>query len=458
MHDGWGRARGGGRLLERFEAGGALNSFIEGTLNAYRQPGPVPYTPVTGLIDGLGRIGQGFTASGLRLATAALSPLRLIELAQAIAAGNGAEGLAALVENIVDAPLWVVDPALYGLRDALPAPLGGADGIIENFRNQLWKLTQEINSGLQDPAAAVQGFIQRTVDAFERPGPVAYQEVTGPIDGISRIAEGAIATALRITAAAVLGPVGVVQAAVAFAQGDTAEALDLVENIVDGPLWAVDPALYGLRDALPAPLGGPNAFVENLRNGIWAATERINGTIRQAVERTQAPAAEDEAPEESARQEPGSLPNLQARIVNLSEQAPEKEGLDNLPQQDQRKDSKLDNTSATDPGTKQAKQQQDRNVVRNSLKFSPGAGRTGQKPTGGTTEEVVTSTSGEQTATTTPSSTAGGGTTSASTPSASTTTAAATAAGAGTTTTTAGTTGTKSSGDAKAGSGSQGDK
>lgn len=393
-------------LLESFGPGGVLNSFIGGTLEAFNAKAPVPYAGVSGPLDGVGRIGQGIAASGLRLGAATiLSPLRLVELAAAIVEGNGAEGFGNLVENIVDAPLWVVDPALYALRDALPAPLGGPDGMIENFRDELWKVTEEINAGLQDPGAALQGFLERTMYAFERPGPVEYTPVSGPIDGLSRIAEGVVATALRLAAATVLTPVGVVQAAAALAQGDTAEALDLVENIVDGPLWVADPALYGLRDALPAPLGGPNAFVENFRNGLWGVTEQINAVLRGAFEPQTAEAEEDAVVEikEFDGAPINSVPDRQARLVGLSEQGKELEQVNELEQKKdadqveelQRDDQKLDTTGATNsPVSKEEEEQPPaHNVVRESPNYSPNAGQTGDKnPTGAAADEAVTTT------------------------------------------------------------------
>lgn len=399
-------------LLEGFETGGTLEAFIEGTLAAFNRSGAEAvndYTPVTGVVDRVGRIGQGFVASGLRLGATALAPLRLIELAQAIADGNGAEGFAALVENIVDAPLWVVDPSLFALRDALPAPLGGPDGLFANIRDQLWRLTEEINAGLRDPGALVQRFVEGTILAFERAGNEAeYRPVDGPIDGFSRVTEGAIASALRLAAATVLGPVGVVRVAAAVAQGKSEEALAAVEDLVDGPLWAVDPALYGLRDALPTPLGGPDALVENFRNGLWSATEQINGAIRDIVNRGQAATEADATPPAETFSEPSisSTPDSQARRVNLSKQESKENELDDLPQQDQRKDSKLDSTSSGLLGSKEEKPLTSaRNLVRNSLNFSPGAGRTGQNPTGEASSDVVKTTTQEETDTTQPTNT-----------------------------------------------------
>jgi hypothetical protein len=84
---------------------------------------------------------EGLGASGLRLlATAVLGPTRLAALAE-----GGPEALADLIENSVDAPLWIADPLLYGLRDA--APEGLQDGITD-FRDNLWRLTEQINDAL----------------------------------------------------------------------------------------------------------------------------------------------------------------------------------------------------------------------------------------------------------------------------------------------------------------------
>jgi hypothetical protein len=51
-------------------------------------------------------------------------------------------------------------------------------------------------------------------------------------------------------------PLGLAAAAIALAQGQDAAALGLLEEIVDGPLWAADPAIYAFDDLLPEPIGG----------------------------------------------------------------------------------------------------------------------------------------------------------------------------------------------------------
>ncbi|OBB75616.1 hypothetical protein [Mycobacterium sp. 852014-52144_SCH5372336] len=381
-------------LLEMFAPGAALEDFIEGTLAAFNRPGGEAVNnpdPTTGVVEGLGRIGQGFAASGLRLGTTALAPLRLIELAQAISDGNGSASFGAFVKNIVDAPLWTIDPALFALRDALPAPLGGPGGLVMTIRDQLYRLTLEINEGLQDPGALVQRFVDGTIQAFEQPGPVAYDGVDGPIEGLSRVTEGAIASTLRLAAAAVLGPVGIVQAVAAVAQGDTEAALAAVENIVDGPLWVADPALYGLRDALPAPIGGPGNLVENFRNGLWSATERINGSIRDIVVRDETPAEQEEAPLTTdsqgvagvAAEAPKVSPQDERPIVKKTELSAEQgsEQPSEQPKPPKQEPKRLRDLLANT-------QKLTRDVLRQSANFSPGANAGTQAPTGEGAKEV----------------------------------------------------------------------
>ena len=54
-------------------------------------------------------------------------------------------------------------------------------------------------------------------------------------------------------------PVGFATAAIALAQGQNNVAAAILKEIVDGPQWAADPAIYALDDLLPAPIGGDDA-------------------------------------------------------------------------------------------------------------------------------------------------------------------------------------------------------
>ncbi|UUO02828.1 hypothetical protein M4D79_05975 [Mycolicibacterium novocastrense] len=182
-----------------------------------------------------------------------------------------------------------------------------------------------------------------------------------------------------MAAAAVLGPVGVVQMVAAFAQGDTEEALNAVENIVDGPLWVADPVLFGLRDALPAPLGGPGALVENFRNGLWSATERTNEAIGGIVGQvgTTAPAVQSQAMVSGTFEEKQvtSIPNSDAPVVNL------------LQQEQQQKSAQPESTGLVGEAPKETKLE--RNVVRQSPNYSTGTDQTGQNPTGAPGTELT---------------------------------------------------------------------
>ena len=309
-----------------------LRAFIEGTLAQYAAPGPRDYVPVTGPIDGSVHIGEGVAASGLRFGSALIgTPLAFVGLVPAFLEGNGPEALAEFIANLVDGPLWVVDPVLYSLRDALPAPLGGPGGFVETFRNQLWAGTEEINSILADPAAAVQSFIDGTLYQYGAPGPRDYAPQFGPIGGLGHIAEGAIATGLRLAAAAVLTPLSFIQLAAAVVEGQGPEAIaGLISNIVDGPLWVADPVLYSLRDALPAPLGGPGELVENFRNGIWSGTEQINAVVRSILGLPATPpagaglrTADDSSSNKPSESSINSIPDTQAQLVKQQDDQPQ---------------------------------------------------------------------------------------------------------------------------------------
>ncbi|AMO63093.1 Uncharacterised protein [Mycolicibacterium phlei] len=359
-------------LLGQFDPAQFVQAFIDGTIEAYLRPGPVPYTPVDGPLDGLSRIGQGLAATGLRFGTAmVLTPLGLLELAAAYSLGDTARVLE-VIENLTDGPLWVVDPALYGLRDALPAPLGGADGIIENLRNELWKATQEINAIVADPQQAVADFIDGVLLAYSRPAPVPYTPVSGPIGGVERIVQGVIASGMRLVYAGLLTPLGVLQLAGTILAGDTEGALDIVENLVDGPLWVADPLLYGLRDALPAPLGGPNQLIANLRLDLWRITQRINEAIRDAV-----------LPESSAPSAITSIPDdRSARSVAVTLDESPKDEIASAPESDEPKSEAPQSDTGNDTEAEvEAEVDVDleddtetgAKLIRPSLNFSPSA-------------------------------------------------------------------------------------
>jgi hypothetical protein len=299
-------------------ASNPISSLIEGIIDAYKAPGNRPYEATTGIIDGVVHIGQGVAASGLRFGDAMIrTPLRFAALPFAFLGGTGPEAVSDLITNLVDGPLWVIDPILYGLRDSLPAPFGGTDGIIQKFRDQvLWMGTQEINDFIANPAGALRSFVDGIMSAYAAPGNRPYEAVTGPFASMGHITEGFIASGMRFVEAAIITPLRFAYLPLAFANGTGPQAVSqFITDLVDGPLWVADPILYGLRDALPSPFGGPgDSVMLNFRNGLWALTEQINDAIGSLFGAPAAPAVN----ELSEKSGPSGLPDPNARTLTLS--------------------------------------------------------------------------------------------------------------------------------------------
>lgn len=88
-------------------------------------------------------------------------------------------------------------------------------------------------------------------------------------------------------------PIGLATAAVALAQGQNAAAYTILKEVVDGPMWAADPAIYALDDLLPAPLGGDPDNVQEQRgislitqfraDQLIAARDDVNEALRDAL-------------------------------------------------------------------------------------------------------------------------------------------------------------------------------
>jgi hypothetical protein len=92
-------------------------------------------------------------------------------------------------------------------------------------------------------------------------------------------------------------PVGLANAAIALAQGTPAgnqAAYAILKEIVGGPQWAADPAIYALDDIFPAPIGGdaaneptqpdPDSAISQFRADVLiAARDDINEAIRDSL-------------------------------------------------------------------------------------------------------------------------------------------------------------------------------
>ena len=106
-------------------------------------------------------------------------------------------------------------------------------------------------------------------------------------------AENLALSAQRTVTGVVGAPIGFATAAVALAQGRNAAAAAILNEIVDGPQWAADPALYALDDLLPAPIGGSPGNVQEQRgtslitqfraDQLIAARDDINEAIADSL-------------------------------------------------------------------------------------------------------------------------------------------------------------------------------
>jgi hypothetical protein len=109
-------------------------------------------------------------------------------------------------------------------------------------------------------------------------------------------AENLALSAQRTITALVGAPVGLATAATALAQGGPANnaiAAAILKEVVDGPLYAADPAIYALDDLVPAPVGGSPGNVQESRgtslitqfraDQLIAARDDINEAIRDSL-------------------------------------------------------------------------------------------------------------------------------------------------------------------------------
>jgi hypothetical protein len=89
-------------------------------------------------------------------------------------------------------------------------------------------------------------------------------------------------------------PVGLATAAIALAQGQNPAAQAILKEVVDGPQWAADPAIYAFDDLLPQPVGGDanndptkpdaNSAISQFRADVLiAARDDVNEAIADSL-------------------------------------------------------------------------------------------------------------------------------------------------------------------------------
>ncbi len=161
--------------------------------------------------------------------------------ALAIAAGDE-DRLYTVARSIIDAPLYVADPVIYAAAATLPESLGGnpddpaQSEIWTQFRDgQLYGLRQDLHA----PVAEALG-VNPNLDAN-----YAFY-----------LSNKLMESALNTASLAVLSPAGLIPLAQAVVSGDKTKTYLALQSYIDAPLWAADPAIEGIAEALPAALGG----------------------------------------------------------------------------------------------------------------------------------------------------------------------------------------------------------
>ncbi len=250
-------------------------------------------------------VAANIAASGARGIEALVgAPAVVAQTLTAVATGDWGTVGDNLVD-IIDAPLWAADPTLFALRDVLPGPFGGTDGLVWGIREAIRDSGRALESALLAMLPAQQSAL---LAAAQAPGPTHIgsladfiaavqwavqagggyrvnnpQPVTDPIQAAAFLAVGLAASGIRTVEGLAMAPLGIAQLAVYAATGDEANASATLKNLLDGPLWAADPALFAVRDTIPAPIGGTGGIVMTGREVVRQTGNGLESAITGAL-------------------------------------------------------------------------------------------------------------------------------------------------------------------------------
>lgn len=196
--------------------------------------------------EGMNQAGLVFMA-GQRLAEQFVqAPLTPFVLAAQLAGGDN-ERLFSQIRQIVDSPVYVADPIIEAIAITLPDEFGGGSDHITNITTGDGAFMQFRNNELLGLRDAINAQFAAALDV----------DTPWPNDNYTAaLAEGLQESAVRSVNGVVLGAVGLVSVAQAMASGDNLAVYKAVKEYIDAPLWAADPAIEGLAEALPDSLGG----------------------------------------------------------------------------------------------------------------------------------------------------------------------------------------------------------
>lgn len=224
---------------------------------------------------------QGFSESGLRLVEGiARLPVAAIAAALAIADGDP-QAFYNSMRQVIDAPLWVIDPAL-GINQTsltgkgLAALFPDRAGDIQAFRNDvLWAATDNFRSSIADL--------------------LGVADTSTPLDVLTPLAgfaAGALDSGYRLVEGLALAPFGPLKAILDIAGGmePNVAVYNMLNDYISAPLWVADSFMgtgptqqaipIGLKALLPNRADG----IQDFRNDVlWKATNSVREVVREAL-------------------------------------------------------------------------------------------------------------------------------------------------------------------------------
>lgn len=195
---------------------------------------------------GMNQAGLAFLAAQRLADQFVQAPFVPLVLAAQLAAGDNAR-LYSQIRQIVDSPVYVADPVIEAIAITLPDGFGGGSDHVTNTSAGDGAFMQFRNDELLGFRDAVNAQVAGALGV----SPTVLND-----NYAAELAGGVRESAVRSVNGIVLGAVGLVAVAQAMASGDTLEVYKAVKEYIDAPMWAADPAIEGLAEALPVSLGG----------------------------------------------------------------------------------------------------------------------------------------------------------------------------------------------------------
>ncbi|WP_273733215.1 hypothetical protein [Mycolicibacterium septicum] len=195
---------------------------------------------------GMNQAGLAFLAAQRLADQLVQAPFVPLVLAAQLAAGDNAR-LYSQLRQIVDSPVYVADPVIEAIAITLPEGFGGGSDHVTNTSAGDGAFMQFRNNELLGFRDAVNAQVAGALGV----SPTVLND-----NYAAELAGGVQESAVRSVNGVVLGAVGLVAVAQAMASGDNLEVYKAVKEYIDAPMWAADPAIEGLAEALPVSLGG----------------------------------------------------------------------------------------------------------------------------------------------------------------------------------------------------------